>query len=211
MTTIHDVDKEISNDDKEKSNDDKDNYDDDKEESDDDRQFVQVVRTDERSACYCPRPWNWPLLCLLFLSPTLYFASSCLCISHFIAFSPFVVPSYPCFDLWIYLILPLISSVSYKLWDFQSELVPNIFRTLFSNICGLSFFLTCSHCSFGNYFYSLLSIHPLLPWNNCGTYWSIFPATNQAQLVALYQANLIFVSHLIYFSEFSVFSATTLV
>ena len=56
MTTIHDDDKEKSNDDKEKSNDDKYNYDDDKEESDDDRQFVQVVRTDERSACYCPRP-----------------------------------------------------------------------------------------------------------------------------------------------------------
>ena len=49
MTTICD-------DDKKKGNDDKDNYDDDKEESDDDRQFVQVVRTDERSACYCPRP-----------------------------------------------------------------------------------------------------------------------------------------------------------
>ena len=49
MTTIYD-------DDKEKGNDDKDNYDDDMEESDDDRQFVQVVRTDERSACYCPRP-----------------------------------------------------------------------------------------------------------------------------------------------------------
>ena len=35
---------------------------------------------------------------------------------------------------------------------------------MFSNICRLSFFLTWSHCSFGNYFYSLLSVHPLHPW-----------------------------------------------
>ena len=42
-------------DDDDNDGDDHDNDDDDND-NDDDRQFVQVVRRDERSSCYCPQP-----------------------------------------------------------------------------------------------------------------------------------------------------------
>ena len=86
-----------------------------------------------------------------------------------------------------------------------------IFFKLFSNICRLYFILTCVPLFIWQLFLFHAFNSPSSPLNNCGTHWFIFPATNQTQFGALHQENLIFVSQLIYFHDFSVFPATTLV